>query len=64
MTGVQTCALPIYTYPALKKAISFIGEHHEQEGMPLEKANHSELVDFLGMGTIGEQEQKYIPATE
>ena len=53
-----------YTYPALKKAISFIGERHEQEGMPLEKADHSELVNFLGMGSIGEQEKKYIPVTE
>ena len=51
-------------YPAVKKAIEFVGEHHEQAGMPVEKANHNELVSFLGMGQISEREAKYIPATE
>ena len=50
-----------YMYPALRKAIEFVGENHEQAGIPLEKANHSELVNFLGMSKIGEQEKKYIP---
>ena len=50
-----------YMYPALRKAIEFVGENHEQAGIPLEKANHSELVKFLGMSKIGAQEKKYIP---
>lgn len=52
-----------YMYPALKKAIQFVGEHHEQAGMPLEKANHDELVSLLGMPSVQEREKKYIPAT-
>ena len=52
-----------YMYPALKKAIQFVGEHHEQAGMPLEKADHNELVSLLGMPSIQEREKKYIPAT-
>ena len=51
-------------YPAVKKAIEYVGAHHEQAGMPVEKANHNELVSFLGMGQISEREAKYIPATE
>ena len=51
-------------YPAVKKAIEFVGANHEQAGMPVEKANHNEMVDFLGMGEIQEREKKYIPVTE
>ena len=51
-------------YPAVKKAIEYVGAHHEQAGMPVEKANHNELVSFLGMGQISEREAKYVPATE
>ena len=51
-------------YPAVKKAIEYVGAHHEQAGMPVEKANHNELVSFRGMGQISEREAKYIPATE
>lgn len=53
-----------YMYPALRKAIEFVGANHEQAGLPLEKANHAELVNFLGMGKIGEQEKKYIPVID
>lgn len=51
-------------YPAVKTAIQYVGLHHEQDGMPLEKANHHELVDFLGMSVIQERESRYIPPHE
>lgn len=57
--------IPInYMYPVLRKAIEFVGEHHEQANIPFEKANHNELINFLGMAKIGEQEKLYIPATD
>ncbi len=51
-------------YPAVKRAIEFVGANHEQIGMPVEKADHNELVNFLGMGRISAQERKYIPPLE
>jgi len=53
-----------FIYPALKKAIEFVGEHHEQAGLPLEKADHSELLKLLGMPEIEEREKEYIPAAD
>lgn len=50
-----------YMYPVLRKAIEFVGANHEQANILLEKANHSELINFLGMGEIGANEAKYIP---
>lgn len=62
---VHFALVPInFIYPALKKAIRFVGEHHEQSGLPLEKADHNELVSLLGMPEIQEREKKYIPATD
>ena len=50
-----------YMYPALRQAIEYVGANHEQAGIPLEKADHAGLINFLGMGKIGEQESRYIP---
>lgn len=52
-----------YLYPALRKAIEYVGANHEQDGIPVEKLNHGEFIKFLGMGKIGEMEEKYIPKT-
>ncbi len=50
-----------YMYPALRQAIEYVGANHEQAGIPLEKADHAGLINFLGMGKVGQWEELYIP---
>ncbi|MGE4483868.1 MAG: oxaloacetate decarboxylase [Oscillospiraceae bacterium] len=50
-----------YIYPALKQAVSYVAEHKTQVGLSLPKADHEELVSFLGMPEAKMLEEKYIP---
>ncbi len=52
-----------FIYPALKHAISYVAEHKTQIGLDLPKAEHEELVGFLGMPQAQAMEEKYIPKT-
>lgn len=62
---VQFALVPINAmYPAIKKSIEHVASNMSQVGLPVEKANHKELVDFLGMPEITKLEEKYIPLSE
>lgn len=57
----QFALAPInYMYPAIKEAVEYVGRNMTQVGLPLKKADHNELVDFLGMPEITEREKRYL----
>ena len=57
----QFALVPInFMYPVIKEAVKYVGENMTQVGLTLQKADHSELVSFLGMPDSTDKEKKYL----
>lgn len=48
-------------YPAIRNTFEYLSENKTSVGQTVEKANHAELVEFLGMPQITKWEKEYIP---
>jgi 2-methylisocitrate lyase-like PEP mutase family enzyme len=58
---VQFALTPINTvYPLWKKVYEYVSTNKTNKGLPFELANHSEMINFLGMGEVSELEGKYL----